>query len=165
MFVSVDIHISSNHLKLGRKTTSNLWIHMKTWMHTCCWLHPWNFQVIFFGVQANEDCNCYSYDARKLNEAKCVHRDHVSAVYVTWSKAFKLNISIVPTMLFDLYMLNVSPIMMFFRMAVDYSPTGREFVTGSYDRTVSSFCSRSDVLMFTIINHMKNIAVLSVLLK
>ena len=33
-------------------------------------------------MQANEDCNCYSFDARKLSEAKCVHQDHVSAVYV-----------------------------------------------------------------------------------
>lgn len=33
-----------------------------------------------FVMQANEDCNCYSYDARKLDEAKCVHQDHVSAV-------------------------------------------------------------------------------------
>ncbi|KAL0354074.1 UNVERIFIED_CONTAM: DDB1- and CUL4-associated factor 13 [Sesamum angustifolium] len=53
---------------------------------------------------ANEDCNCYSYDARKLDEARCVHKDHVSAV-----------------------------------MDIDYSPTGREFVTGSYDRTVRIF--------------------------
>ncbi|KAG5553520.1 hypothetical protein RHGRI_011408 [Rhododendron griersonianum] len=53
---------------------------------------------------ANEDCNCYSYDARKLDEAKCVHKDHVSAV-----------------------------------MDIDYSPTGREFVTGSYDRTITIF--------------------------
>nr|GMD19279.1 ubiquitin carboxyl-terminal hydrolase 24-like [Ipomoea batatas] len=30
--------------------------------------------------EANEDCNCYSFDARKLNEAKCVHKDHVSSV-------------------------------------------------------------------------------------
>lgn len=27
-------------------------------------------------------------------------------------------------------------------MDIDYSPTGREFVTGSYDRTVSYFCIR-----------------------
>lgn len=27
---------------------------------------------------------------------------------------------------------------LFYRMDIDYSPTGREFVTGSYDRTVSS---------------------------
>jgi len=31
-------------------------------------------------MQANEDGNCYSYDTRKLDEAKCVHKDHVSAV-------------------------------------------------------------------------------------
>ncbi|KAK1405290.1 Sof1 domain-containing protein [Heracleum sosnowskyi] len=59
---------------------------------------PMNFTA------ANEDCNCYSHDARKLDEAKCVHKDHVSAV-----------------------------------MYIDYSPTGREFVTGSYDRTVRIF--------------------------
>ncbi|KAG2394424.1 Guanine nucleotide-binding protein [Vigna angularis] len=55
-------------------------------------------------MMANEDGNCYSYDTRKLDEAKCVHKDHVSAV-----------------------------------MDIDYSPTGREFVTGSYDRTVRLF--------------------------
>ncbi|KAG5553528.1 hypothetical protein RHGRI_011410 [Rhododendron griersonianum] len=55
-------------------------------------------------MRANEDCSCYSYDARKLDEAKCVHKDHVSAV-----------------------------------MDIDYSPTGREFVTGSYDRTIRIF--------------------------
>lgn len=32
-------------------------------------------------MQANEDCNCYSYDSRKLDEAKCVHMGHESAVY------------------------------------------------------------------------------------
>ncbi|KAM7492214.1 hypothetical protein LguiA_035135 [Lonicera macranthoides] len=61
-------------------------------------MEPMNFTA------ANEDCNCYSYDCRKLDEAKCVHKDHVSAV-----------------------------------MDIDYSPTGREFVTGSYDRTVRIF--------------------------
>ncbi|CAA6674954.1 unnamed protein product [Spirodela intermedia] len=55
-------------------------------------------------MKANEDCNCYSYDARKLDEAKCVHQEHVSVV-----------------------------------MDIDYSPTGREFVTGSYGRTVRIF--------------------------
>ncbi|KAF9591944.1 hypothetical protein IFM89_010302 [Coptis chinensis] len=62
----------------------------------------WPYIVSF--LLANEDCNCYSYDARKLDEAKCVHEDHVSAV-----------------------------------MDIDYSPTGREFVTGSYDRSVRIF--------------------------
>ncbi|KAJ7948356.1 DDB1- and CUL4-associated factor 13 [Quillaja saponaria] len=73
---------------------------MMTKTNSICWnpMEPMNF------TSANEDCNCYSYDARKLNEAKCVHKDHVSAV-----------------------------------MDIDYSPTGREFVTGSYDRTVRIF--------------------------
>ncbi|KAG4953351.1 hypothetical protein JHK87_038945 [Glycine soja] len=37
--------------------------------------------LVWYGaIAANEDGNCYSYDARKLDEAKCVHKDHVSAV-------------------------------------------------------------------------------------
>ncbi|KAI3928133.1 hypothetical protein MKW98_023734 [Papaver atlanticum] len=73
---------------------------MKTKTNALCWnpMEPMNFTA------ANEDCNCYSYDARKLEEAKNVHKDHVSAV-----------------------------------MDIDYSPTGREFVTGSYDRTIRIF--------------------------
>ncbi|XP_057972238.1 uncharacterized protein LOC131160495 [Malania oleifera] len=75
-------------------------IIMRTKTNSISWnpMEPMNFAA------ANEDCNCYSYDARKLDEAKCVHKDHVSSV-----------------------------------MDIDYSPTGREFVTGSYDRTVRIF--------------------------
>lgn len=75
-------------------------IIMRTRTNSIAWnpMEPMNFTV------ANEDTFCYSYDARKLREAKCVHMDHVSAV-----------------------------------MDIDYSPTGREFVTGSYDRTVRIF--------------------------
>ncbi|KAK6919116.1 Sof1-like protein [Dillenia turbinata] len=75
-------------------------IIMRTKTNSIAWnpMEPMNFTA------ANEDCNCYSYDARKLNEAKCVHIDHVSAV-----------------------------------MDIDYSPTGREFVSGSYDRSVRIF--------------------------
>lgn len=78
---------------------------MKTRTNAISWnpMEPMNFTA------ANEDCNCYSYDARKLDEAKCVHKDHVSAV-----------------------------------MDIDYSPTGREFVTGSYDRTVRIFQYNGD---------------------
>jgi WD repeat and SOF domain-containing protein 1 len=73
---------------------------MRTKTNSIAWnpMEPMNFTA------ANEDCNCYSYDCRKLDEARCVHKDHVSAV-----------------------------------MDIDYSPTGREFVTGSYDRTVRIF--------------------------
>ncbi|KAI4333925.1 hypothetical protein L6164_018675 [Bauhinia variegata] len=75
-------------------------IIMMTRTNSMSWnpMEPLNFTA------ANEDGNCYSYDSRKLDEAKCVHRDHVSAV-----------------------------------MDIDYAPTGREFVTGSYDRTVRIF--------------------------
>lgn len=85
-----DLRMSSPARKLIMRTKTN----------SISWnpMEPMNFTA------ANEDCNCYSYDARKLDEAKCVHKDHVSAV-----------------------------------MDIDYSPTGREFVTGSYDRTVRIF--------------------------
>ncbi|THF94342.1 hypothetical protein TEA_019922 [Camellia sinensis var. sinensis] len=84
-----DLRMSSPARKLIMRTKTN----------SIAWnpMEPMNFTA------ANEDCNCYSYDARKLEEAKCVHKDHVSAV-----------------------------------MDIDYSPTGREFVTGSYDRTKGS---------------------------
>lgn len=36
------------------------------------------------------------------------------------------------------YKTHVKIILVLFRMDIDFSPTGREFVTGSYDRTVSS---------------------------
>ncbi|KAH7536760.1 hypothetical protein FEM48_Zijuj03G0020700 [Ziziphus jujuba var. spinosa] len=85
-----DLRMSSEVTKLIMRTRNN----------SISWnpMEPINFTA------ANEDCNCYSYDARKMDEAKCVHKDHVSAV-----------------------------------MDIDYSPTGREFVTGSYDRTVRIF--------------------------
>ncbi|KAL4585281.1 hypothetical protein LXL04_009897 [Taraxacum kok-saghyz] len=63
---------------------------MRTKTNSIAWnpMEPMNFTA------ANENCNCYSFDARKLEEAN---------------------------------------------MDIDYSPTGREFVTGSYDRTVRIF--------------------------
>ncbi|GAB4819994.1 hypothetical protein N2152v2_007040 [Parachlorella kessleri] len=64
----------------------------------------WNPMEAFNFTGASEDSNLYTYDMRKLESARCVHQDFVSAV-----------------------------------MDVDYSPTGREFVAGSYDRTVRIF--------------------------
>ncbi|GAY65465.1 hypothetical protein CUMW_241300 [Citrus unshiu] len=85
-----DLRMSSPARKVIMRTKSN----------SISWnpMEPMNFTA------ANEDCNCYSYDSRKLDEAKCVHMGHESAV-----------------------------------MDIDYSPTGREFVTGSYDRTIRIF--------------------------
>ncbi|XP_076881851.1 uncharacterized protein LOC143530075 [Bidens hawaiensis] len=90
-FIKVyDLRTSSpaEKVPLQTKTNSIAWNPME----------PMNFTA------ANENCNCYSFDARKLQVPTCVHKDHVSAV-----------------------------------MDIDYSPTGREFVTGSYDRTVRIF--------------------------
>ncbi|KAL5573574.1 hypothetical protein UlMin_023171 [Ulmus minor] len=88
--VLYDLRMSSEVTKIIMRTRNN----------SIAWnpMEPINFTA------ANEDTNCYSYDARKMDEAKCVHKDHVSAV-----------------------------------MDIDYSPTGKEFVTGSYDRTVRIF--------------------------
>ncbi|KAI8464516.1 MAG: WD40-repeat-containing domain protein [Monoraphidium minutum] len=73
-------------------------------MQTRCNALAWNPMEAFNFTVANEDCNLYSYDMRKLSSATCVHKDFVSAV-----------------------------------IDVDYSPTGREFVAGGYDRTVRIF--------------------------
>ncbi|CAA6668560.1 unnamed protein product [Spirodela intermedia] len=110
--VTYDLRMSSPVRKLIMKARNFNWIWL-SWNHHCTRIRihglPLNlappsacfFENFYF---ANEDCNCYSYDARKLDEAKCVHQEHVSAV-----------------------------------MDIDYSPTGREFVTGSYGRTVRIF--------------------------
>ncbi|PRQ24028.1 putative transcription factor WD40-like family [Rosa chinensis] len=92
-----DRSIALYDLRMGKPTAKLI---MATKTNSICWnpMEPFNFTA------ANEDCNCYSFDSRKLNAATCVHKDHVSAV-----------------------------------MDIDYSPTGREFVTGSYDRTVRIF--------------------------
>ena len=61
----------------------------------------WNPQEPLNFVVANEDHCLYTYDMRKLNTAKMVHKDHVDPV-----------------------------------LDVAFSPTGQEFVSGSYDKTV-----------------------------
>ncbi|XP_064540660.1 DDB1- and CUL4-associated factor 13 [Drosophila montana] len=61
----------------------------------------WNPMEAFNFTVANEDCNLYTFDTRKLRTPLKVHFDHVSAV-----------------------------------TDVDYAPTGHEFVSASYDKTV-----------------------------
>ena len=67
----------------------------------------WNPQEPLNFVVANEDHNLYTFDMRKLSQAKLIHKDHVGAV-----------------------------------MDVAWSPTGQEFASGSYDRTVRIFGQR-----------------------
>ena len=61
-------------------------------------MEPLNFTV------ANEDSNLYTFDMRRLDRSRVVHKDHVMAV-----------------------------------MDVDYSPTGTEFVSGGFDKTLRIF--------------------------
>ena len=61
---------------------------------------------------------------RNLDRALMVHKDHVSAVYVAQCGLTWISLSICS-------------------MDVSYSPTGREFVSGSYDRTIRIFNVRS----------------------
>lgn len=64
----------------------------------------WNPTEPFTFTAASDDHNCYTFDIRRFDSARKVHRGHVGAV-----------------------------------LSVDYAPTGREFCTGSYDRTVRIF--------------------------
>lgn len=62
-----------------------------------------NLSVMFI-LQGNENGNCYTFDLRKLDQAKMIHKDHVSAI-----------------------------------LDIDFAPTGREFATGSFDKTIRIF--------------------------
>ncbi|KAL4477426.1 hypothetical protein ABPG74_002576 [Tetrahymena malaccensis] len=67
---------------------------------TICWnpTEPINL------ITGCDDGNCYSFDMRKMEQAKMIHKDHIGAV-----------------------------------MDLDIAPTGRKFVTGSYDKTIRIF--------------------------
>ena len=77
-------------------------VYLKNKSHAICWnpYEPINFVV------GNEDSNCYTFDMRKLEMAKMIHKDHINAV-----------------------------------LDIDFAPTGREFVTGGYDKTIRIFPS------------------------
>eukprot|EP00340_Litonotus_pictus_P005016 CAMPEP_0170516146 /NCGR_PEP_ID=MMETSP0209-20121228/2457_1 /TAXON_ID=665100 ORGANISM="Litonotus pictus, Strain P1" /NCGR_SAMPLE_ID=MMETSP0209 /ASSEMBLY_ACC=CAM_ASM_000301 /LENGTH=406 /DNA_ID=CAMNT_0010800941 /DNA_START=214 /DNA_END=1434 /DNA_ORIENTATION=+ len=64
----------------------------------------WNPQEPFTFTLGNEDSNLYTFDTRRLDKVKTIHKDHLLAV-----------------------------------LDVDYSPTGKEFVTGSFDKTIRIF--------------------------
>ncbi|MCQ2817263.1 MAG: hypothetical protein MJ252_08365 [archaeon] len=66
----------------------------------------WNPQEPFNFTLGNEDSNCYTFDMRKLDKVRMIHKDHILSV-----------------------------------LDIDYSPTGKEFVTGSFDKTIRIFNS------------------------
>eukprot|EP01126_Amoeba_proteus_P006951 TRINITY_DN12462_c0_g2_i11.p1 TRINITY_DN12462_c0_g2~~TRINITY_DN12462_c0_g2_i11.p1 ORF type:complete len:347 (-),score=61.86 TRINITY_DN12462_c0_g2_i11:154-1194(-) len=84
----------------GSVPIHKVYLDMKT--NAVCW----NPMEPFYFTAGTEDHNCYTFDMRRLNVARTVHEDHVSAI-----------------------------------LSLDYSPTGREFVTGSYDCTLRIFPS------------------------
>lgn len=55
-------------------------------------------------VVGNDDSNCYSFDIRKMDRARTIHKGHIGAV-----------------------------------MDIDFASSGREFATGSFDRTLRIF--------------------------
>eukprot|EP00347_Sterkiella_histriomuscorum_P000212 403376755 len=75
-------------------------INMKNKCSAICWnpYEPMNFVV------GNENSNVYTFDMRKLDAAKMIHKDHIQAV-----------------------------------LDIDFAPTGREFVTASFDKTIRIF--------------------------
>jgi WD repeat and SOF domain-containing protein 1 len=75
-------------------------LFLKNKSSAICWnpYEPINFVV------GNEDSNCYTFDMRKLDEAKMIHKDHTNAI-----------------------------------LDIDFSPTGKEFATGSFDKTIRIF--------------------------
>jgi len=71
-----------------------------------CWnpQEPLNFTV------GNDDSNSYTFDMRKMNNIKKIHKGHIQAV-----------------------------------MDIDYAPSGKEFVTASFDKTIRIFPISSGV--------------------
>ena len=87
----------------------------------------WNPREAFNFTVASEDNNLYSFDMRKLDIATNVHKDFVSVR----SEHALLRLPGAQVL--------TPPANAQAVMDVDYSPTGREFVAGSYDRSVRIF--------------------------
>ena len=138
-------------------------------MQTRCNALAWNPMEAFNFTVANEDCNLYSYDMRKLTAATCVHKVRraciggVLAPLGCWDAAAAALIRTLykhthaettnsnpqqpnnnPKQTNNNNKTNNKTTKQDFVSAVmdvDYSPTGREFVAGSYDRSVRIFPS------------------------
>jgi DDB1- and CUL4-associated factor 13 len=70
----------------------------------------WNPQEPFNFTVGNEDGNAYSFDMRKLDQIKLIHQDHIGAMYPRLTS-----------------------------VDLDYAPTGKQFVTASFDKTIRVF--------------------------
>jgi WD repeat and SOF domain-containing protein 1 len=100
----------------------------------------WNPMEAFNLSVANEDHNVYTFDMRRLDTALNVHQDHVRAPprktthRPTVSAHHSPPSRVVVVVGRRFLSLKVAAV-----LDIDYSPTGEEFVTGSYDRTLRIF--------------------------
>ena len=89
----------------------------------------------FYFLTASEDHNVYAFDLRRLDHAVCIHKVRRSAESMKTAQARPC----VPSAVSDLRVCCAVPLCqdhVAAVMSVDYSPTGREFASGAYDRTV-----------------------------
>lgn len=82
--VDSTVDVRTAYESTRKKRRMNLFALLKsraiTLLQTRCNALAWNPREAFNFTVANEDCNCYTYDMRKMKSALCVHKDHVSAV-------------------------------------------------------------------------------------
>eukprot|EP00088_Acartia_fossae_P013837 TRINITY_DN17310_c0_g1_i1.p1 TRINITY_DN17310_c0_g1~~TRINITY_DN17310_c0_g1_i1.p1 ORF type:complete len:470 (+),score=92.76 TRINITY_DN17310_c0_g1_i1:30-1439(+) len=93
----------------------------------------WNPMEAMVFATASEDYSLYSWDMRKLAKPTNIFMDHVDAVIdVDYSLySWDMRKLAKPT---NIFMDHVDAV-----IDVDYSPTGREIVSGSYDKTIRIF--------------------------
>ena len=103
----------------------------------------WNPMEAFVFLAANEDYNVYSFDVRLVPHAvldlKFPKNLCCNMLCLFWDFSILINVNFhfnSPRALkrpLNVHMDHISAV-----TDVDYAPTGREFVTGSYDKTVSN---------------------------
>ena len=107
---SVSVSVSASAYLCLRRTRTNCVLSAHTCLH--CWRDRAPLYVCLLSflttpvALAPQDHNLYTFDMRRLDKARKVHKDHVSAV-----------------------------------LDIDFSPTGQEFVTGAYDKSLRIFSS------------------------
>lgn len=100
----------------------------------------WNPMEAFNLAVASEDHNCYIFDVRKFDRALNVLKGHVAVRFITTSFSFCSVFSRCLTKhVVDAFLLVFVTDRNQAVMDVEFSPTGEELVTASYDRTIRIF--------------------------
>ena len=105
---------------------------MQTRQNALCWnpMEPFHFTT------ASEDHDLYTFDMRRLDHAICVHKVHSahhshSSAHASKQPRTRSVCAPRTSLLHVRVQGHVSAV-----LDVDYSPTGRQFVSGSYDKTL-----------------------------